>query len=762
MKNIFLIFVMILLAAGVAASATEAEMKALETKAQQGDIAAQRDLGGAYIEEGLKLYQKAADRGYAPSQYVMGRMYYGIADAYDDGHFFRNHYGNGKTDLALAKSYYTKAANQKNVDAQNFLGDIALGRDPGPEQIAEAMNWYTMGAEQGDKVAQRELGILYTLLPKEPQNVEASFKWLALAADQGDAWAQYLLAERYYRDNNDKITAWVLIRHAVTNVDVAARFSTDKQANSFRSELESSMTAEEKAEALRLYEAETKANTENTAKGDGVVAKTISMPVGVDELKRKARTNAPEALYDLAEYYAAEGVKCYLKAAAQNDVLAQRALGILYNGESVIPYDGKKSAHWFAKAAENGDMISQRAMGFFESAGHPTFDYDADAALKWLNMAAEQGDVESQYRLAVLYAGGGRVPKDEKLMLKWLTAAAEEGYHKAQYELGMYYANQFNYEDSGRWLERAASGTDFPPDVLYDLGLKFFEGKEGLKQDYAKSFKLFKQAVQMVDDQPNAYSAGSGKYHYMVGLSYYKGYGANVWHSEALRWLNKAADMHNGPAAYQIGQMYKNGHGVGRNVKTAIQWFEKAHEYYDENAAFALGQIYANGEGLPKDEAKALNWFVVSATLGNDDALQWIAANPGTPDLKTILQLQDFFAGSKNAVEKHAITDQLLLDAVAAGNVEAALYVFSRAGATDVKMSYAVAKMFFEGNGLPKDITKAWAWNRLALEKNNPKNPALDTQIQKLMNDINAAMTERDQMEARSEWSTLESFINKK
>ena len=75
MKKIFLILVMVLFTAGMAASATEAEIKALETKAQQSDIAAQRELGGAYIEEALKLYQRAADRGYAAAQYVMGRMY---------------------------------------------------------------------------------------------------------------------------------------------------------------------------------------------------------------------------------------------------------------------------------------------------------------------------------------------------------------------------------------------------------------------------------------------------------------------------------------------------------------------------------------------------------------------------------------------------------------------------------------------------------------------------------------------------------------
>ncbi len=52
---------------------------------------------------------------------------------------------------------------------------------------------------------------------------------------------------------------------------------------------------------------------------------------------------------------------------------------------------------------------------------------------------AQKGDAEAQYRLAVEFATGREVPKDDVEAVKWYRKAAEQGDAKAQFVLGIRY-----------------------------------------------------------------------------------------------------------------------------------------------------------------------------------------------------------------------------------------------------------------------------------------------------------------------------------
>lgn len=109
--------------------------------------------------------KKAAEQGDAAAQYNLGRMYY-----FDQG------------DYTEAVKWFRKAAGQGHDQAQAFLGlTYIMGRHV-PQDYAEALKWYRKAAEQGNARAQRTLGSMYYLGQGVPQDYVQAHKWYNLAA----------------------------------------------------------------------------------------------------------------------------------------------------------------------------------------------------------------------------------------------------------------------------------------------------------------------------------------------------------------------------------------------------------------------------------------------------------------------------------------------------------------------------------------------------------------------------------------------------
>jgi hypothetical protein len=120
-----------------------------------------------------------------------------------------------RRDYKEAVKWYTKAAEQGNVLAQDWLGDMySIGSDfyeGVPRDDKEAIKWYTKAAEQGYASAQYSLGIMY-----QSKDYKEAFKWFTKAAEQGDASAQFALGEMYYKsegvvENHIEAYKWFLL-----------------------------------------------------------------------------------------------------------------------------------------------------------------------------------------------------------------------------------------------------------------------------------------------------------------------------------------------------------------------------------------------------------------------------------------------------------------------------------------------------------------------------------------------------------------------
>ena len=159
----------LLLACGQAFAAYSPELQA---KAEQGDAAAQYELGECYMYGGVKLdrqeavkwCRKAAEQGYAPAQYMLGH-WYGLGEGVE-------------MDEVESHKWYRKAAEQGYAPAQYELGKCYWCGEGVEKDLIQAARWLCKALEQDDD----NDSFLYILDEIKEE--------LRQAAEKGDAEAQ--------------------------------------------------------------------------------------------------------------------------------------------------------------------------------------------------------------------------------------------------------------------------------------------------------------------------------------------------------------------------------------------------------------------------------------------------------------------------------------------------------------------------------------------------------------------------------------------
>ena len=81
--------------------------------------------------------------------------------------------------------------------------------------------------------------------------------------------------------------------------------------------------------------------------------------------------------------------------------------------------------------AEQGNMVAQYALGVMYDLGEGV-SKDPKQAVKWYSLAAEQGYALAQYNLGIIYEIGEGVLQDTEQAVKWYSRAAEQDYALAQ------------------------------------------------------------------------------------------------------------------------------------------------------------------------------------------------------------------------------------------------------------------------------------------------------------------------------------------
>ena len=126
----------------------------------------------------------------------------------------------------------------------------------------------------------------------------------------------------------------------------------------------------------------------------------------------------------------AEAALWYRRAAQQRHTLAQYSLGLSYASGEGVTQDAAEAARWFQAAAGQGYAPAQRQLAhLYHSGAGVARDY-AEAA-RWYQAAAEQGDASAQYQLGALYEAGRGVGQDAGAAAEWYARAADQGHAAA-------------------------------------------------------------------------------------------------------------------------------------------------------------------------------------------------------------------------------------------------------------------------------------------------------------------------------------------
>lgn len=142
-----------------------------------------RQYDGGQYESAAKQFAPLAEAGDAVAQEKLGVMYF---------------YGRGvPEDEARALQWARRSADQGNLDAMFFIGNMYVFGDQVPKTVSdpdqEAARWYFEAARRGHAEAEYGLGLLFLAGKGVVQDQEEAMKWIRLAAEHGHPGARSFL-----------------------------------------------------------------------------------------------------------------------------------------------------------------------------------------------------------------------------------------------------------------------------------------------------------------------------------------------------------------------------------------------------------------------------------------------------------------------------------------------------------------------------------------------------------------------------------------
>ena len=262
------------------------------------------------------------------------------------------------------------------------------------------------------------------------------------------------------------------------------------------------------------------------------------------------------------------------------------------------PMNRAKAVEYFLEAGklENADAL------FFLSI-HQQNNDNLKEATQAAKRSLELGNEAAKIKL-------GEIQEDEKLMKEGFNAL------KKKVDSGdMHYANSLGY------AYEFGIGTS----LNIKEAMKYYEmaakqnnaiGMTNLADLYIQENKLKKAKPLLVKAAEKEY----GYAQYLLAMNFFDLYSEN--NKEALFWLEKAANNDEPEALFQLGVYYSEGNDLAKSIK----YYQRAAELNHADAALELSYIYDEGAIVEQDDDKALFFLKKSAELGNQEAIEELAA----------------------------------------------------------------------------------------------------------------------------------------
>ena len=131
-------------------------------------------------------------------------------------------------------------------------------------------------------------------------------------------------------------------------------------------------------------------------------------------------------------------------------------------------------------------------------------------------------------------------------------------------------------------------------EALHELGLVYFRGTNGYRQDLIKARIIFKRAAEQ------GHSAANYDYAWMCTF----GLGGHRNIEEAIYYYERAAEKGHVISMVELAQLYQE--PECRNYQKAYEWAQKGAATGDPTGEFVLGNLYFFGRGCETDMDKAV------------------------------------------------------------------------------------------------------------------------------------------------------------
>lgn len=189
------------------------------------------------------------------------------------------------------------------------------------------------------------------------------------------------------------------------------------------------------------------------------------------------------------------------------------------------------------------------------------------AAITQYREAAQQGDPMAQYELARAYYQYQEYAKS----FYWWEQSAQNGLNAANVRLAVQYAYgmgiEKNEDKALDYLWKAVKNNPDDANALCHMGM-FYEEGIGIEASMEQAMTCYRQAAEMGD--PMAYFA--------LGMCYFYGNGTAENTETALEWVQKAAEQNYAEAQYFLGLQYYLGDRIQRDLYQAVEWLQKGEE----------------------------------------------------------------------------------------------------------------------------------------------------------------------------------------
>lgn len=339
------------------------------------------------------------------------------------------------------------------------------------------------------------------------------------------------------------------------------------------------------------------------------------------------------------------------------------------------------------RAAQAGAPDCQNVLGVRISHGQGVHE-DAALAAHWFRRAAAAGHVPGQRNLGYALARGLGVTRDADAARYWLGRAADQGDRFASFHLGEMSAGRRDHADAARRY-RVAAEQGYAP-AQRELGDLYRLGR-GVGQDAAQAEAWLRRAVAQDDVDAR----------FLLAVVLRGEDGRHTNSEEAAKLMREAAEQGFVQAQRELGYMFRMGWCVARDPKQASFWLRRAAERGDDIGQFLLAATLLPSVGGEREPGAAIDWNRKPA--------------------------------GKVKAKAQPTPVQLL------GAREAAYWLGRAAAQGYAPAQYNLARLYFDGSGVPRDPVLAYVYLSLAAEQEDaPATKALGQLVATLDADTKA------------------------